>query len=239
VARSWLAVIVLSVCVSGCLDRTRVNEQCQWRPDSAGALDLTRANEQRHLYDDVELAEELAIRNADAIYKQRFGSYGHGGLIENGRLRERCMASLLSAVAAAHELRVEQVEHARARGYRDPRWDLGVLLSFGCLYGLLAWQIVRALSRRFPPDEGGEGLIASLLVSVPAGLTAFQLFMLWGGAFEAVRLGNGHVSSYRMARNPWPAHSGTLLIAGIMVFLLIAGLHHWRVSRHRRLSAGW
>jgi hypothetical protein len=238
VTRSRLVVIVLSVCVTGCLDRTRVNAQCEWSPESTSALDLTDWSKQLHLYKDVELAEELAIRYADTVHKERFGFDGHGGLIENGRLRDRCMAALMSAIAARHDLPLGRVEQARARGYRDARWDLGVLLSFACLFGLFAWIIAWAISRRFPVDEGWPALITPLLASVPIGIAALQLFTLWGAGLEAFRLGNGHVSSYRAAKSPWPAHSAALLIAGVTVFLLIAGLHYWlETRRHRQRQA--
>ena len=229
--RSLLVLVAISLCITGCLDRTRVNTKCEWPPESVRALDLNDWPQQRHLYADVELAEELAIRYADAVNKARTGYTGHGGLIDGGRLRDRCMASLTSAIAATHDLSVERVEQARARGYRDPRWDVGVLLSFACLYVFLAWMIVRAISRRFPADEGWPALAAPLLLSFPVSILAFQLFTLWGGTLEIIRLGNGHVSSYRAAKSPWPAHSATLLVAGVMVFLLVGGVHHW-VGKH-------
>jgi hypothetical protein len=187
-ARFWLAVLVLPFCVA-CLDRARVNTRCDWDENSVRALALNDWSQQRHLYEDVELAEELAIRYADAVHKERFGFDGHGGLIENGRLRDRCMAALVSTIAAAHDLPVERVKQARLRGYRDPRWDVGVLLSFTGLYGLIAWRIVRRISRRFPVDDGWPALIAPLLASVPVGMAAFQFFILWGGGLEAIRLG--------------------------------------------------
>src|SRR5262245_34079965 len=195
--RSGLVVVVLSLCAAACIDRTRVNTQCQWSPDVAGSLDLGDWPQLRHLYKDVELAEELAIRYADAVHKERYGYEGHGGLIENGRLRDECMASLMRSVAAAHDLPLATVEPARTRGYRDPRWDAGVVLSFATLYGWIAWLVVRAFARRFPIDDGWPALVAPALASLPVGVAALQLLALWGATLEAIRLGNGHVSSYR------------------------------------------
>jgi hypothetical protein len=232
--RFWLAVLVLPVCMVGCLDRARVNARCEWDEKSVQTLNLNDWSQQRHLYEDVELAEELAIRYADAAYKERSGFEGHGGLIENGRLRDRCMAAFMTTIAATHNLPLEHVEQARLRGYRDQRWDFGVLSSFACLYGFIAWMIVRAISRRFPVDDGWPALVAPLLASVPIGMAAFQLFTLWGGGLEAIRLGNGHVSGYRAAKSPWADHTAALWIAGVTVFVLIAGIHYWLQKRRQR-----
>jgi hypothetical protein len=218
-----------------CLDRARVNARCEWDEQVVRTLDLNDWSQQRHLYEDVELAEELVIRYADAVYKERFGFEGHGGLIENGRLRDRCMAALMTTIDVTHNLPMERVEQARSRGYRDPRWDFGVLLSFAGLYGFIAWTVVGAMSRRFPVDDGWPALIAPVIASVPIGMAAFQLFTLWGGGLEAIRLGNGHVSSYRAAKSPWAGHGAALWIAGVTVFLLIAGIHYWLQKRHRQL----
>jgi hypothetical protein len=231
IAKARLTVIVACLCGAACLDRTRVNTRCEWT-EPAGALDLSDWPQQRHLFADVELAEELAIRYADTVHKDRFGTEGHGGLIENGRFRDRCMATLVSAIASSHDLPLARVEQARARGYRDPRWDAGVLLSFGCLYALMAWAIVRAIARRFPVEDGWPALVAPLVASLPVALAAFQVFTLWGGGLEAIRLGNDHVSSYRAAKSPWPGHAALLSIAAAILFLAIAALHH--VSRRSR-----
>jgi len=85
-ARFWLVALALPICVIGCLDRSRVNARCEWDEKGVRELDLNDWSQQRHLYEDVELAEELAIHYADAVYKARFGFEGHGGLIENGSL---------------------------------------------------------------------------------------------------------------------------------------------------------
>ena len=225
----WRAVTLaaLAAAVAGCLDRTRVNTTCQWTPERAGALDVAVWPQQRHLYADVEIAEELAIRYADAVHRERFGYGGHGGLIENGRLRDRCMATLLGAIASTHRLSLERVVRARERGYRDPRWDVGVVLSFVVLYGVAAWRILRSLSRRFSAEERWPAAIATVLLAIPVGILAYQLLALWGGALEAFRLGNGHVSSYRAAKSPWMGHGAALSAASAVLFLMLAGAHAW------------
>ena len=229
--RSLPSLVLLVSCLTACLDRTRVNSRCEWSPDSLRALDSSNWLQQRHLYADVELAEELAIRYADAKYKERTSFYGHGGLIDGGRLRDSCMASLVRSVAQAHSLTAEQVERARARGYRNPLWDAGVLLSFVGIYGLLAWLVAGQLTRRIPPEEDGLAIIAPLLLSLPIGILAYQFFAIWGGALETCRLGNGHVSSYRSAKPPWPQHSVALVTGAVVVFLIVAAARRLMVRR--------
>jgi hypothetical protein len=231
-ARSSILVVAVSVCMAGCLDRTRVNTECRWSADDARPLDVQQWPQQRHLYEDVAIAEELAIRYADHVHKERFGSDAHGGLIEGGRLRDRCMATLVNAIANTHNLTPDRVEQARADGYRDTRWDAGVLLSFACLYGLIAWATVRTISRRIPVEDGWFALAAPLLASLPVGVAAVQLFALWGALWEVIRVGNGHISSYRSARSPWAAHLPALWVAAVLVFMAAASLRY----RRSRLS---
>jgi len=231
--RPLLAVVAMAICLTACLDRTRVNTLCQWNPETARPLDLNDWPQQRHLYEDVAIAEELAIQYADAVHMERFGFQGHGGLIEGGRLRDRCMASLVSAIAETHGITVERVEQARARGYREIRWDIGVLVAFLCFYLAAAWAIVGAISRRFPIDEGWPALIAPLVAAVPIGTAAFQLLSLWGAGLEAIRLGNGHISSYRSSAPLLSQHKGAFWIASVAVFVAIAALHRWTQTHHR------
>ena len=227
-ARSVLVAILRSGATIACLDRARVNTRCEWAFEVARPLDINDWPQQRHRYEDVAIAEDMAIRYADTVHKERVGSEGHGGLIEGGRLRERCMATLVSAIASTHQLTVDGVERARTRGYRDPRWDAAVLLSFACLYGLMAWTIVRAMARRLPAEDGWVAVAAPVLASLPIAVAAVQLFALWGAFWEVMRLGNGHVSSYRSARNPWAAHGAELWGAAVLIFLVAVALRHRR-----------
>lgn len=237
--RFGLVVLSLSVCTAACIDHTRINNNCIWNPERVRDLDFSQWPQQRHLYDDVAIAEEIAIRHADAVHKERFGSFGHGGLIENGALRDRCMATLMNAIAATHDLPLDRVEQARARGYRDPRWDLAVLLSFVCLYGIAAWTVARAISRRFPTEDGGWfARVVPLLASIPIGIAGVQLFALWGAVSESIRVGNGHVSSYRSAKSPWADHQPAIVLAAVALYAVVAARRYSiERRRSRRLTA--
>ena len=62
-------VIPLLLCVAGCITRPGMNSDCQWPPEQARPLDLRNGSDRRHLIEDVELAEELAVRYNDRWQK--------------------------------------------------------------------------------------------------------------------------------------------------------------------------
>jgi hypothetical protein len=181
----WILVSdVLLLCVVGCIDRTRVNARCEWNPDALGALDLRDQQQEQHLDDDVELATELAVRYADSMHKQLFGYEGHGGLIEGGRLRDRCMATLVSAIATAHKVPLDRVIEARTSGRRPLAWDAAVMLLFAVFYVCISWVITRPISRRFPVDEGWPALAAPVIASIGISAAGSQLGGLWGNVIS-------------------------------------------------------
>jgi hypothetical protein len=83
--------------LSGCIDRNRVNTTCRWTGDTAFRLDSQNSTHQEHLIKDAQLAEELAIRHADAEFGRRFGIDHHGGLIDSGRFRRECLSRMFRA----------------------------------------------------------------------------------------------------------------------------------------------
>jgi hypothetical protein len=56
----------LLVCFAACTRSDRRNANCQWPQETIISLDLRNPEQQRHISDDVELAEDLAIRYADS-----------------------------------------------------------------------------------------------------------------------------------------------------------------------------
>ena len=82
----------------GCIDRSRVNTECEWMGDSAFPIEPQHADHQKHLVGDAHLAEELAIRHADAEHGRRFGVEHHGGLLDGGRFRGECLARMFRAI---------------------------------------------------------------------------------------------------------------------------------------------
>jgi len=214
----------------GCIDRTRVNTTCRWTGDTAFPLDSQNSVHQEHLVKDAQLAEELAIRHADAEFGRRFGIDHHGGLIDGGRFRRECLSRMFRAVEDSHDVTPEQVRIAR--GHRNPTFDLAVGLLFLPFYSLGATVSCRWLSRRFSADERSVRLIATSLASVAVTLLGLQCFRLFGAVWETVRVGNGHMTTMRAASyNRWSQqYVGADFVIGVVLFWLIA-LYCYRVAR--------
>lgn len=225
--RLVLAVVLLST-TAACIDRSRVNARCEWNGEAVTTLDLTDRELESHLDRDVELATELAVRYADTVHGQRFGYDGHGGLIEGGDLRNRCMATLLAAVANTHDVSLDRVVAARARGRRPMIWDAMVIVLFALMYGGISWVIVRALARQFPAGDGWPALVAPSIASLGVSACGLPLFELWAMTLEMVRVGNDHLSGYRASWSPWDEHLAALYLGGILTFLAIAGFQYRR-----------
>ena len=205
----------------GCIDRTRINSACEWTGDTAFGIDPRHAAHQKHLVSDAHIAEELAIRHADAEAGRRFGVEGHGGLIDGGRLTRECLSRMLHAIENNHGVRSEQVR--LARGQRNWPFDVAVSLLFLPLYLLGAIAASRWLSRRFPSDERIARLVAMGTASVAVSFLGLQCLQLWGTAWEMVRVGNDHISSIRAAsQNGWMHHVDGQLIGGILLFWIVA-----------------
>ena len=216
-AGSWLTY----VSCPGCIDRSRVNTSCAWTGDTAFAVDPQNAAQRKHLAGDAQLAEELAIRHADAEYGRRSGIEHHGGLIDDGRFRRECLSRMFQAIENNHGATPEQVQ--LARGQRNWTFDLAVALLFLPLYLLGAIAASRKLSRRFSADEPFARFVATAAVSVAVSFLGLQCLRLWGAVWEVIRVGNGHMTSIREAsRNGWMHHVDGQLIGGILVFWLVA-----------------
>ena len=101
------------------------------------------------------------------------------------------------------------------------------------LYGILAWLIVQRIARRIPADAGWFAWAALALASLPAAVAGVQLLALWGAVWEVVRIGNGHISSFRSTANPLAGHRGIEWTAAVLLFLAIATIHHRRQPNTR------
>ncbi len=232
----WLPVLVVMsaaigaayahVGCAGCIDRNRVNKHCEWMGDTAFPIQSQDAAHQKHLVADAQLAEDLAIRYADAEFDRLYGYEAHGGLIDNGRVVKECMARLVAAIENNHAVTSEQI--AIARGQRNRLFDITAALSFAPLYLFGATVACRRLARRFSSDSRSVRLVAASLASIAASFLGLQFGQLWGGIWEAIRVGNGHMSMFRAAtHNRWGhQHVWALFVAGILAFWLIAVL--WR-----------
>ena len=85
-------------------------------------------------------------------------------------------------------------------------------------------RLDRWLRRRFPSNERFARLVATGLASLAVAVLGMQAFRLWGGVWEVIRVGNGHMTSIRAASSTgWPhQYPGADFIGGVLLFWLVA-----------------
>jgi len=213
---------VTYVTCPGCIDRNRTNKTCDWTDDTAFPIDYKEASHQTHLVADAQLAEELAIRYADAEFGKRFGVEHHGGLLDGGNFRRQCLSRLFDAIENNHDVTSAQVQFARGR--RNGTFDFAVAMLFLPFYSLGALVACRWLLQRFSSEERFAAFVATGLASVAVSVLGLQSLRLWSAVWETIRVGNGHMSTIRAASYTRWNHQfpGAEFIGGILLFWLIA-----------------
>ncbi len=231
-----LSLLLLGT-LSGCTRHTQPNSSCEWPKETAtGALNPSQPSQQRHLSDEAEFAEDLAIRYADSRSGPHSGHFE--GMAEYGRTRNQCISALFKAIGTSHSVPEEQVR--RSLGHRRTNVDLAVMLSFGLLFGFSANLVARGIVRRYPADEGWAGPVVMTAFTAIAG-SAFGVLAgeQWALALESLRLGNGHLS-YRVERVSWAQHRFGIFLGGMILFGLISGFQYYRarirVADYRTVS---
>jgi hypothetical protein len=220
----------------GCIDRGRINSTCTWSGDTPFQLDSRNAAHREHLIADAHLAEELAIRYADVEVGRRFGIEHHGGLLDGGHPRRECLSRMLHAIENNHGAASEQVQ--LARGGRNRTFDVAVALLFLPLYVVASIAASRRLARRFSPDERFARLVATGMVSVAVSALGLQCLRLWGGVWETIRVGNGHMTSIRAAsQTAWLHQVDNQLLGGVLLFGFVALCCNWTRSVEHPVSA--
>ena len=230
----WLLLLVIMcagigatyVSCPGCIDRTRVNATCEWTDDAAFPIDPQNTADQQHLVADAQRAEDLAVRYADASFNRgprrdrRFDPEHQA--MGKSRVRSECLSRMFRAIENNHDVTSEQV--GVARGQRNRTFDLAAGLLFFPLYSLGAAVAYRRLNRRFSSDERHVGLVATGLGSVVVSFIGLQCLRLWLAVWEAVRVGNGHMSGIRAATyTRWSQHELEMqFLSGILLFWLVA-----------------
>ena len=217
---------VLSACLAtACAANAQFAPECRWLPNHPRAtLDLRDRGDRRHLSDDAQVAEDIAIRHADI--RGGTGPARRDVPLYRTR-RETCKASLFATIADQHGVSVDSV--ASAVVHRRVWLDALVMIAFAILYAALARH---AAGRIFQSAIGDSRALASAMTVVGAVVfAAIGLFAgeVWTGLIESIRLGNGHVS-YRVDRVPWRQYPVPIFIAGVLVFVVTA-IDKWKQTR--------
>lgn len=214
VARSIniVALFILTIAVTGC---TRpgdhpISPDCSWTEDDHRTLKLETIAERRHLREDANTAEDLAIRWADNYISPR---------AEYDSRRDECMESLFKGLADNHRVDVELVR--QYSNERDTLSDSATTFSFGLLYVAVVYYLIGKLRRKFSEDEAINFWAVTVVLSVGGALVGLLVGNLWSIVIETYRLNSEHLS-YRMNRIPLRQHWFVFLLCSILSFWLAA-----------------
>ncbi len=204
------AIVALAVIIGiGCVPRDRLNAACHWGDDPAGKLDPTNPTHRDHLTLDVIVAEELAVRYADATTPP-----------PRGAARDKCLAQLFPEISRAHGIPLAEVEAARGR--REGMWDTGVLGLFAAAYAWLSLVAINRIRRSFSGSRRAT-VTALVVVAMPLAATGTFTGELWALLAEGMRVSNlGHLSGFRGNRIPWRHNRAEIFAGAIALFWLIA-----------------
>jgi len=216
-AGPFLAALGLLICMTstGCVRREGRNADCIWpkEPD-ARTLDPRLRADAGHLREDVEFAEDLAIRYMDAQRRPQTGQFKLGR--PPGEVMNTCRDSLLKQISTSHQVPPREV--VQFFGRRRLAIDVAVILPFLLLYGLLAIVLAGWLRRRYPPEDGLIAALAmALCCSLAFGVAGLLSGEEWSLAAESIRVGTGHLS-YRADRLPWARHRISFLLVCVALF---------------------
>src|SRR5882724_5855828 len=106
--RAFLAALLFSLTIVGCVRRDGRNADCKWPAETAA-----HSADARHLSADAEFAEDLAIRYADVHHGLRTPNYVSGEAYDAAR--NRCVDTLFEQIAKEHGVPVEQVSSSLGR----------------------------------------------------------------------------------------------------------------------------
>ena len=220
-----IMVVLWASLAAGCAANAPLAPVCRWLPDHPrAALDLRDRGDRRHLSDDAQVAEDIAIRHADIT--GGMGSARTDVPLYRTR-RETCKASLFATIADQHGVSADSV--AAAVVHRRVWLDALVLIGFAMLYAALARHVAGRIFQSAMADS--RALASAATIAVAVGFAAIGLLAgdVWTGLIESIRLGNGHVS-YRVDRVPWRQYPVPVFVAGIVVFL-VAAIGKWKQTR--------
>jgi hypothetical protein len=214
-----LCVVISPACI---IAPDRVNVDCNWTHDPSGR------SEESHLLRDVAVAEELAIRYADAHYG--YASGHHAGARAYESASDQCLATLLTTIATNHSVDAGHVRSLLHR--RSPIYDVVVVfLPMALLLGMSADAVVRWIRRRFTSDEKFMRTLSLITSSIVLTVIELQVGSIWSFlSEEEIRLRTNHLS-YRAFYVPWSRHAVAILLGGFCLFWIVASVRIWNEHR--------
>jgi hypothetical protein len=220
---------LIFVSFTGCVRRDGRNSDCKWpeEPD-AKALNPNQRGDARRLSEDVEFAEDLAIRYMDAHHGPRSGEFKSQQAATQAM--KACLSTLLQQIATSHNVPLKEV--AKFFGRRSLAIDVAVNLPFVLLYIFLAGLLVGRLRRRYPPEDGWTVALAMIILSsLAVGVGGVLLGEQWSTLAENIRVGTGHLS-YRVGRLPWARHQLGFFVLCVALFWGTAGVRYRVRQQH-------
>ena len=214
-----VAILLLS---TGCVGFNK-DLNCRWPVDhQPRALDLSVGSDQRHLADDAQTAEDLAIRHADAGRGRGSANRDVG---EYRRVREECKAQLYATVATQHSVTPQAVAAAVA----DRREWLDAIMMTGLAIGFIGVaRLASAFMLRGALADSRALAVGMILVAaLVAGVVAVMAGGMFIGLIESVRVGNGHMS-YRVDRLPLRHRPIEAFAVSAAVFAVVAAAQYRR-----------
>ncbi len=206
-------VLLLVAGLAACVRREGLNADCQWPDEAVSPLDLRDPAQARHLSNDAQFAEELAIRYGDSFR-------GRETVEARGRRVEQCTAQLFAWIERLHDVSDDDVQ--RARGHREIRVDLvTVFAPMAVCFGVVAALAAGHVRRRFSASERSPAIVATLLASVAVSVATVAIGELWSWMVEIVRVGDSHLS-YRAFRLPWARHRPEIFAVGVVCYWAVA-----------------
>lgn len=215
---STVAVLLVSVFITGCVRRDGRNSDCKWPGEShPKTLDPTQRDDAGHLRQDVEFAEELAVEYMDV----------HHGRAASQALNA-CRSELIEQIGKSHNVSPGEVR--KFLGARSRAADAAVILPFLVLYGFFAGTFAARLLCRYPLEDGWTvTLIMVILSSFVFGIAGTMLGEAWSAVAESIRVGNGHLS-YRSVHLPWARHHVEAFVLCLVLFWGVAA-SRYRLSQ--------
>lgn len=181
----WACLLCALLALTACVRRDGRNSDCHWPGTAPGQT----------LNNDVEYAEELAVRYMDAHAGPRDPEAA-------ARAKNTCMGTLMRAIGKDRGITPQ--EAFREWNHRSLAVDLAINLPLLLLYALAAAYAVHRLKDKPLPIL----IIASVVISILAVLLVQQ----WETLAESLRVGTSHLSNRALRL---PASQNPLLFFAI------------------------